>query len=142
GRRICSSAGARNGTGERVIVCRKTCGAMRDANDCGAQCFGGNDMAIQWSSWVSLGKAPETDLGRPFAQRNQDGRLEVFALGLDGIFNIWQVVPNGGWSDGWRNKGRPSAKVRIKSHVVGRNADGRQEVFALGDDDALWQKWQ
>ena len=38
-------------------------------------------MAIQWSSWTSLGKPPETELGRPFAQRNQDGRLEVFAPG-------------------------------------------------------------
>ena len=50
-------------------------------------------MAIQWSSWASLGKPPETELGRPFAQRNQDGRLEVFALGQGGIFNISQVVP-------------------------------------------------
>jgi len=99
-------------------------------------------MAIQWSSWAPLGKPLETELGRPCAQRNQDGRLEVFAIGLGGIFNISQVVPNGGWRDGWRNKSRPSSNVRIKSHVVGRNADGRQEIFAIGDDNALWQKWQ
>jgi hypothetical protein len=99
-------------------------------------------MAIQWSSWASLGKPQETQIGRPFAQRNQDGRLEVFAIGLGGIFNIWQVVPNGGWRDGWLSKDRPSSNVRIKSHVVGRNADGRQEIFAVGDDHALWQKWQ
>lgn len=99
-------------------------------------------MAIQWSSWASLGKPQETQIGRPFAQRNQDGRLEVFAIGLGGIFNIWQVVPNGGWRDGWLSKDRPSSNVRIKSHVVGRNADGRQEIFAVGDDHAPWQKWQ
>ncbi len=99
-------------------------------------------MAIQWSSWALLGKPPETELGRPCAQRNQDGRLEVFAIGLGGIFNISQVAPNGGWRDGWRNKDSPSSNVRITSHVVGRNADGRQEIFALGDDNALWQKWQ
>ena len=75
-------------------------------------------------------------------QRNQDGRLEVFAIGLGGIFNISQVFPNGGWRDGWRSKGRPSSNVGIKSHVVGRNADGRLEIFAVGDDNALWQKWQ
>jgi hypothetical protein len=99
-------------------------------------------MEVQWSSWASLGKPQETEIGRPFAQRNQDGRLEVFALGLGGIFNISQVFPNGGWRDSWRSKDRPSANVRIRSHVVSRNADGRQEIFAVGDDDGLWQKWQ
>ena len=99
-------------------------------------------MAIQWSNWASLGKPQETALSRPFVQRNQDGRLEVFAIGLGEIFNIWQTFPNGAWHDGWRSKGSPSSNVRIKSHLVGRNADGRQEIFAIGDDNALWQKWQ
>lgn len=99
-------------------------------------------MAIQWSGWASRGRPRGTELSRPIVQSNQDGRLEIFAAGQDGIFNIWQVVPNGGWADGWRNKGKPSSNVRIKSHVVGRNADGRQEIFALGEDNALWQKWQ
>jgi hypothetical protein len=36
----------------------------------------------------------------------------------------------------------PSSNVNIQSHFVGRNADGRQEIFVLGDDNALWQKWQ
>lgn len=99
-------------------------------------------MAIQWSKWESLGRPQETEVGRPFVQRNQDGRLEVFAIGPGGIFNIWQVFPNAAWHDGWLGLGKPSSKVRITSHVVGRNADGRQEIFALGDDHALWQQWQ
>ena len=103
---------------------------------------GGKDRAMPWIRWASLGKPPETELGRPFAQRNQDGRLEVFAIGLGEIFNISQVSPNGGWRERWLNKGRPSSNVGIKSHVVGRNADGRLEIFAVGDDNALWQKWQ
>jgi hypothetical protein len=49
------------------------------------------------------------------------------------------VVPHGDWRESWLNKGRPSSNVRDKSHVVGRNADGRQEIFAIGDDKALWQ---
>ncbi len=100
-------------------------------------------MAIDWvRSWESLGKPQETEIGRPFAQHNQDGRLEVFAIGLGGIFNISQVFPNGGWRDGWLSKDRPSLNVRIKLHVVGKNADGRLEIFALGDDNALWHIWQ
>jgi hypothetical protein len=99
-------------------------------------------MAIKWSSWASLSKPRDTEIGRPFAQRNQDGRLEVFAIGAGAIFNIWQISPNAGWRDTWRGKERPSADVGIKSHVVGKNADGRLEIFAVGDDNALWQKWQ
>jgi hypothetical protein len=99
-------------------------------------------MAMQWSNWASLSKPPATELGRPIAQRNQDGRLEVFALGQGEVFNISQVSPNGSWREDWRSKGRPSSEVGLRSHVVGRNADGRLEIFALGDDSHLWQKWQ
>lgn len=99
-------------------------------------------MEISWSDWKSLGKPEGLDPGRPFAQRNQDGRLEVFTRGLGGIFNIAQVAPNGAWRDVWRSKGSPSPDVHLKSHVVGRNADGRQEIFAMADNGALWQKWQ
>ena len=69
--------------------------------------------------------SPGTELGRPFAQRNQDGRLEVFAIGQGGIFNIWEVFPNGGGADGWHSKGIPLVNAAIQSHNVGRNADGR-----------------
>jgi hypothetical protein len=95
-------------------------------------------MAIKWSSWASLGKPAETEIGRPFVQRNQDGRLEVFALGrgeasdtpkLGEVFNISQVSPNGAWRKDWRSKGRPSSQVGLTSHVVGRNADGRGDFW-------------
>lgn len=99
-------------------------------------------MAIKWANWESLGKPQETEFGRPFAQRNQDGRLEVFAIGLGGLFNISQVFPNAGWRADWLSKSRPSPDVSIRTHVVGRNVDGRMEIFAIGNDNALWQKWQ
>jgi hypothetical protein len=99
-------------------------------------------MAIEWADWASLGRPQETEITRPFAQRNQDGRLEVFGIGLGGIFNTWQVFPDAGWRDGWLNKDRPSPDVQIEAYIVGRNADGRLEIFAVGDDQALWQKWQ
>lgn len=99
-------------------------------------------MAIKWSGWESLGKSREADIGSPFVQRNQDGRLEVFAIGLGKIFNRAQVAPNGGWVADWRDKSSPSPSVHIRLHVVGRNADGRQEIFAVAEDNALWHKWQ
>src|SRR6266511_3255534 len=97
---------------------------------------------IKWSDWASLGKHDATELGRPFARSNQDGRLEVFAIGLGGIFNIAQLSPNGLWRDFWRDKERPSPTVSIQSHVASTNADGRLGIFAVGNDNALWQKWQ
>lgn len=100
-------------------------------------------MSVSWAGrWESLGRPQETELGRPVAQHNQDGRLEVFATGRGEIFNIAQLFPNAGWRDSWRNKGSPSLKVEVKKHLVGRNADGRQEIFVVGGDNALWQKWQ
>jgi hypothetical protein len=100
-------------------------------------------MAIQWSNWASLGRPSDTELGRPFASRNQDGRLEVFATAQGAIFNIWQVAPNGAWADGWHDKGIPQSNVeQLIAHVVGRNADGRQEIFAVADFGTLFHKWQ
>jgi hypothetical protein len=90
-----------------------------------------------------LGRPPDTELGRPFVSHNQDGRLEVFATAQGTIFNIWQVAPNGGWADGWHSKGIPQSNIsELLTHVVGRNADGRQEIFALGDNGVMFQKWQ
>jgi len=99
-------------------------------------------MAVRWSTWASLGKPQETKIGRPLVQRNQDGRLEVFAIGLGGVLNTCQLFSIGDWRDTWLSKGRPAANVRVNAHAVGRNADGRLEIFAIGDDLALWQKWQ
>jgi hypothetical protein len=99
-------------------------------------------MAIRWADWASRGKPREAEISRPFAQRNEDGRLEIFAAGQGAIFNIAQRFPNAGWREAWLSKDRPSSRVGVKVHIVGRNADGRLEIFAIGDDGGLWQKWQ
>src|SRR5262245_3329576 len=102
---------------------------------------GGDNMAVKWSNWASLGKPEKAGIGRPFVQHNQDGRLEVFAVGGGEIFNIWQVFPNAGWTDGWQSLASPRSELSaqgggfdadLDSHVVGRNADGRLEIFAGG----------
>ena len=43
-------------------------------------------MPIKWGPWESLGR-PRAEVSRPFVQSNQDGRLEVFAVGQGEIFN-------------------------------------------------------
>jgi hypothetical protein len=99
------------------------------------------DSRIKWSAWKKLIEAPTVGAARPFAQNNRDGRLEVFVRGGDGVFSIWQMTPNGAWAERWSDHGKPH-RARILSHVVGRNADGRQEIFAVGDDGGLWQRAQ
>jgi hypothetical protein len=101
-----------------------------------------------WSQWGLL------DLGAPqggFSHRsdqpdstlavgqNQDGRLEVFTLGAgDGnVWQIWQTAPNNGWSK-WKSAGQPD-NVEIEHITVGRNLDGRQEVFVKGGIAHIWQ---
>ncbi|MEU2064782.1 matrixin family metalloprotease [Streptomyces sp. NPDC013455] len=84
--------------------------------------------------WSSLGGG----LTHPVTAPNADGRLEVFARGLDGaLWHIWQTAPNNGWS-GWASLGGGIQGAPC----VGRNADGRLEAFARGLDGALWHKWQ
>ena len=107
-----------------------------------------------WSDWDSLGiphpeyRAPDGfaigDLdSAPAVGRNADGRLEVFAVGSANTFqadlvHIWQVAPNSPWS-GWASLG---GRWKLTAPAVGRNADGRLEVFARAEDDSLWHIWQ
>jgi hypothetical protein len=48
----------------------------------------------------------------------------------EAVWHIWQVSPNGGWSD-WQSLGKP-AHTKLSNPFVGENADGHLEVFALG----------
>jgi hypothetical protein len=82
-------------------------------------------VAVKWSTWTSLGKPAGRELGTPIVQRNPDGRLEVFAVGQGEIFNISQISPDGAWRGDWRSKGKPSADVGIRSHVVGTDCGHR-----------------
>ncbi len=87
------------------------------------------------SGWQSLhgGLSSRIAVGR-----NQDGRLEVFARGMDGgLWHVWQTSPNGTWS-GWSSLGG----VITSDPCVVSNADGRLEVFARGTDNAVWHVWQ
>jgi len=73
---------------------------------------------------------------------NLDGRLELFAA-VGAIWHLWQTAPNGPWAPpaSWTSRGAPQG-MTLSRPAVGRNRDGRLEVFALGSDGAIWHAWQ
>ena len=69
---------------------------------------------------------------------NKDGRLEVFRADTSGtVLNIWQRVPNGGWS-GWSGLGGQLTGQPI----VTTNIDGRLELFGVDSSGRLTHSWQ
>lgn len=83
--------------------------------------------------------------------RNQDGRLEVFALHWDigisrgHVWHIWQE-PNNGWSD-WQDAERTFEATSYPGYPttldVGQNQDGRLELFKMTDgQQGPWHIWQ
>jgi hypothetical protein len=87
-----------------------------------------------WNSWASLGK-PKCGLSNDLISvgRNSDGRLEVFAVGVDGaLWHTYQKKPNKVPWGGWACLGKPSNISDLDNPVVINNKDGRLEVFATG----------
>jgi hypothetical protein len=96
-----------------------------------------------WSGWGVLAPLDaSTPLAGVTVGQNRDGRLEVFALGMDGtVRHIWQSAPNNGWSS-WASLGEASW-TSPTTPVVGQNQDGHLELFVLDSGGmALWHIWQ
>jgi hypothetical protein len=78
-------------------------------------------------------------------RQNADGRLEVFYVAdkpgfpfpRTGIRHNWQVTPNGTWA-GEEELVEDSGEALS----VGRNADGRLELFFVGSDSRVHHTWQ
>ena len=115
-----------------------------------------------WSGWgnslgaPSVGIAPPVINGADIAQyyagavvaSNADGRLEVFLLGNDlNIWHIWQTAPNGTWS-AWQTLGSPTTAggspiLNYRGRwQIGKNSDGRVELFVAGTDGNVYHIWQ
>lgn len=95
------------------------------------------DLGYLYSDWVvywdSLGNTSLSDIQ---VATNSDGRLEVFGLRADGeLWHRWQLRPRSGWSE-WESLGGGNQLI-----AVGRNRDGRLEVFSVAGDQ-LWHRWQ
>jgi hypothetical protein len=97
--------------------------------------------------WVHDG--PQNGVqGAPAAGLNQDGRIEVFVIesGSHYLYSQPQTAPSDGWAQTWFGFGAPHGVALASSPGVGRNADGRLAVFAVGKDTlgsaALWMKEQ
>jgi M6 family metalloprotease-like protein len=89
--------------------------------------------AAAFGDWHSLGG----NVRQPVAIKNQDGRIEVFAVGADGaLWHLWQTAPNGPFA-AWHSLGG-----NVREPIAIRNQDGRIELFAVGADRALWHLWQ
>ncbi|WP_328966278.1 hypothetical protein [Streptomyces sp. NBC_00239] len=107
----------------------------------------GSPNGVWWSGWQPIdhnGRLFNLERSQPSVAvgRNEDGRLEVFGLGMDnGIYRIAQDSPNGPWTTGWY--GMPGIQGNEQKLVeVASNADGRLELFAVDKNDAGWHIYQ
>jgi acylphosphatase len=96
-----------------------------------------------WSAWGFLGTPPGiSSISYPAAGENANGRLEVFVFGSDNaLWQKGQTTPGGTWGE-WSSLGKPSIANAFFIPIVGKNDDGRLEVFTVGTDGALWHLWQ
>ena len=99
-----------------------------------------------WSGWNTF-DADSTPAGglvdHPVVAPSTDGRLELFLTGGDGnVYHSWQTIASNGWSTPWVWRVPRAAASAPPLPGLGRNGDGRLELFAVGHDGNLYHKWQ
>lgn len=103
---------------------------------------------FDWSGWDTFG-ASSTPAGglidHPVVSPGAGGRLELFLTGSDGnIYHAWQTQASNGWS-AWVSEGSAGGGFNnfgAGAPGLGRNGDGRLELFAVASDGNLYHKWQ
>jgi hypothetical protein len=80
---------------------------------------------------------------RPLALApNAQRRLELFVVAnFGGLQHIWQTSVSNGWSS-WTSHGNPANVELIGQPAMALSADGRLELFLVGEDGAVWHIWQ
>ncbi|MDQ6630521.1 MAG: N-acetylmuramoyl-L-alanine amidase [Verrucomicrobiota bacterium] len=93
-----------------------------------------------WNHYMGLINGATTRYTKGPCAAQQDGRMQVFAIGTaDGaLYNKYQVVNNGSWSS-FENLAGTGLQGGVAS---GANEDGRLQVFVLGGDSLIYTKWQ
>lgn len=103
-----------------------------------------------WHGWEALVVGPGSGgvplIGTPTVATDATGRLEVFAVGVDGqVYYNQQETQPPGWR-GWVPLGGGSAPGLTAGGepevAVGRDREGRLEAFAVGQDGRLLHSWQ
>lgn len=96
-----------------------------------------------WQTWRTMAFPGAVAAGSGIGvARNLDGRLEVFVIGPDGVVkHKAQLAPNSDWGEWQQFEGVPPSGISTTSGLaVGKNADGRLELFGIGSDGAPWHK--
>ena len=85
-----------------------------------------------------LGGSGRLTYGQISAERNDDGRLEVFGVGTNYQgYHIYQRTAGGDWGPFYSMGGGFDGPL-----TVGKNADGRLEVFGIGQNKAMYHAYQ
>ena len=127
---------ARNADGRLTLLVRSNDGTLWSRTQTQVS------AADDWSGWVSEGTAGGGFFDHPVVGSSADGRLELFLTGQDG--SIWhksQTAASNGWS-AWVSEGSAGGGFTAAAPELGRNGDGRLELFAIARDGNLWHKWQ
>jgi hypothetical protein len=101
--------------------------------------------AFGWGQWERLYK-PNNYIKWAKAISNQDGRLELFVIEAPTgtLWHKWQLSP-GSWTwSSWKPMGKPlGADIdQFRDLAVGRNEDGRLEVFVKTKNHGIWHRYQ
>jgi hypothetical protein len=88
----------------------------------------------EWTEWNFFGG--DEEYYNLSVINNQDGRLELFATGHSGLSHKWQFTPNGNWTS------FDSLGNQVDRIALGRNADGRLEVFGINQYWHVIHIWQ
>jgi hypothetical protein len=90
--------------------------------------------------WRSLGGQFDRE---PAVASNKDGRLELFAIGGDGrLHGLAQTAPNQGWPSAWKDWGDLPKEGPHGDLGLGRNQDGRLEIFVRPANGEILHTWQ
>lgn len=87
-----------------------------------------------FSEWQLLGG----NVSRPFVLRTSDGRIELFAVGVDdrALWRRSQKTARGRFA-AWESLGG-----HFQQATAAQNEDGRIEIFAAGTEGGLWRSFQ